>query len=408
MHLYGSLALTGEGHGTPRALVLGLQGWAPDRVPVKDIPSIIQRVRDKKLIGLTGGHSIPFDIDTDIVMEKAKRLPRHSNAMRFTALDAQSDMLLTRAYYSVGGGFVVSEEAACTSGANIKVPFEIHSGSRLLEICKRHGRSISKLVEANEVALKSPNELEAQIDNIWSTMDSSIEAGLCSTEQHLPGVLKLLRRAPSLYEKLKASYLPAREDFLSVYAMAVNEENAAGGRVVTAPTNGAAGIIPATLRFYLEFMHDKSKNQSAVIKDFLLTATAIGSLYKQSASISAAEVGCQGEVGVACSMAAAGLAAAMEGTPEQVEHAAEIGMEHCLGMTCDPIAGLVQVPCIERNALGAAKALTAARLAMLGDGSHQVSLDTVIASMYSTGLDMNPKYKETSLGGLARHHPPCG
>lgn len=405
VHLYGSLALTGEGHGTPTALALGLQGWLPDTVPVPEIPSIMDSIKRTGKLRVISDLDISFGLNKDIVMEKSKRMKYHSNGMRFMAMDEESNMLACKIFYSTGGGFIVSEEEALSAQIEEQpVPHPFKTGKELLTMCKNHNISIADIVEQNEIALRSTAPLSRQLERIWSTMNSSIDAGVHSMAKILPGVLRLPRRAPKLFEKLSKK---TGDEMLPVYAIAVNEENAAGGRIVTAPTNGAAGIIPATLRYCLESGIDLEKERGQIVREFLLTASAIGSLYKDGASISAAEVGCQGEVGVACSMAAAGLTAVLGGTPVQVEHAAEIGMEHCLGLTCDPIAGLVQIPCIERNALGAAKALTAARLAMLGDGSHSVSLDTVIRTMYSTGLDMQPKYKETSQGGLAIHHPPC-
>lgn len=400
IQLHGSLALTGEGHGTPKALILGLQGYTPEDVPVHQIPSIIEEVKSKGSIRLCfGANSIPFSIQKDIVFEPTKLLPLHSNGMRFMAFDRRAEMLACHHSYSIGGGFLRHENES--EDVTMTVPYSFESAKDLLERCRKHELSIAEVVWRNECSLRSPRKVQEKLAKIWDIMCMSIENGINSQESILPGVLKVSRRAPRLSRLVDPKHI---DDLLSLYAIAVNEENAAGGRVVTAPTNGAAGIIPAVLKAFL-----KSQNVDSVelIQNYLLTCSAIGSLYKRGASISAAEVGCQGEVGVACSMAAAGLASVMGGSPEQIENAAEIAMEHCLGLTCDPIAGLVQIPCIERNAIGAAKAWTSARLALKGEGKHHVSLDTVIATMMQTGRDMQSKYKETSLGGLAVNQPLC-
>ncbi|HWC99660.1 MAG TPA: L-serine ammonia-lyase [Candidatus Sulfopaludibacter sp.] len=382
--LYGSLALTGRGHGTPRGVALGLAGNQPDTVD----PLAAVKI-----------DSFDFDIERDVVFHPNEVLPGHSNGMRFTALDAAGQVLRTGVYYSVGGGFVVEEGAPSGTADLAAVPYPFTSGADLLELGAVHGLRIHEMMFANERAWRSEEEIRGGIRRIWAVMQECTRRGL-ATEGILPGGLNVQRRAPARLRKLEASRSPdplSLMDWLNVFAMAVNEENAAGGRVVTAPTNGAAGIIPAVAHYYMRFMG----GGEAGLERYFLSAAAIGVLYKENASISGAEVGCQGEVGVACSMAAAGLAAALDGANEQVEHAAEIGMEHNLGMTCDPIGGLVQIPCIERNAFGAVKAVNAARMALEDTGSHKVSLDQVIRTMYQTGLDMQSHYKETSLAGLA-------
>ncbi|KAJ1991440.1 hypothetical protein H4R33_001361 [Dimargaris cristalligena] len=504
--LYGSLALTGVGHGTPDAILIGLEGDAPETVETATIPARIQAIRDTRSMVLNQGRRrITFDPARDMVFHYYESLPQHSNGMRFTALDAEGNMLATNEYYSIGGGFVVCEQTQVDHGDNLyyrsydihqeKVPdtrktqdavvatLPFRNAEDLLRVCRRMNMTIAEVVYENELKWRSPAEVQERLFAIWNTMDESIRNGCLSQGKLLPGRLKVQRRAPKLYEKLirgiyrtslplggregvaapssphrsladfanspieppmsslasspssssspfsateavplplttglslpfatgkqrqpKRFILPAL-DYLSVYAIAVNEENAAGGRVVTAPTNGAAGVIPAVLKYHLEFLSDTAPEHD--IMEFLFTAAAMGMLYKRGASISAAEVGCQGEVGVACSMSAAGFAAVMGGSVEQIENAAEIGMEHNLGLTCDPVDGLVQIPCIERNALGAVKAVTAAQLALNGDGAHRVTLDQVIESMRQTGLDMQSKYKETSQGGLAVNVPVC-
>ncbi|KAI8325465.1 L-serine ammonia-lyase [Martensiomyces pterosporus] len=489
--LYGSLALTGIGHGTPNATLMGLEGELPETVPTETIIPRVEAMHETNTITLNGSHRIKFNPDKDMTLHYYESLPQHPNGMRFTVFDAQGDMLATNEYFSIGGGFVVNEKTQVAHGENVfyrdtnsrdshhvsssaadsppaasadagaaepsaqtaqldertmqdlvtaALPFR--TSKDLIELCEREQLSIAEVVFLNELQWRSREEVIDAAYRIWNVMDDSIRRGCLSTERKLPGRLNVHRRAPHLYQNLmrgiygsagqgllassQSPSLPggggaqlsgvfkrrqrARRpvlpqlDYLSVYAIAVNEENAAGGRVVTAPTNGAAGVIPAVLKYHLEFL---SEDPSRDILEFLFTSAAIGMLYKRGASISAAEMGCQGEVGVACSMSAAAFAAVMGGTPSQVENAAEIGMEHNLGLTCDPVDGLVQIPCIERNALGAVKAVTAAQLALQGDGSHRVTLDQVIETMRQTGQDMMSKYKETSQGGLAVNVPVC-
>lgn len=404
--VFGSLALTGRGHGTDKAILLGLEGQQPDRVDPDLIPPALARIRGEKRLSLLGRHPIAFDEKHDLVMNKRQKLPFHTNGMRFTAYDADGHVLATRDYYSVGGGFVVNQDEAAEDrivADTTELPHPFHSGAELLAQCQRSGLGIAALMFENEQAWRSAEDIRAGLRAIWRAMQDCVARGIRQPGE-LPGGLHVARRAPALHAELSARPEAAMRDPLTVldwvnlYALAVNEENAAGGRVVTAPTNGAAGIIPAVLHYYDRFCPGASEQG---VFDFLLTAAAIGILYKENASISGAEVGCQGEVGVACSMAAAGLTAALGGTCAQVENAAEIGMEHNLGLTCDPIGGLVQIPCIERNAMGAVKAINASRMALRGDGSHKVSLDKVIRTMRDTGRDMQDKYKETSRGGLA-------
>lgn len=406
VELFGSLALTGRGHGTDKAVLLGLEGHWPDRVDPDEIPAVLDRIRDSGRIRLLGRHELVFVEKADLVFNKRQRLPHHSNGMRFTAFDGQGGEIASRDYYSVGGGFVVNEDEAASDrivADTTRVAHPFGSGDELLATCEEKGLSIATLMFDNEQAWRGAEEIREGLRTLWSAMGACIERGI-RQEGELPGGLKVARRAPSLYRDLNGRPESALRDPLTIldwvnlYALAVNEENAAGGRVVTAPTNGAAGIVPAVLRYYERFC-PKADEQG--VFDFLLTAGAIGILYKENASISGAEVGCQGEVGVACSMAAGGLTAALGGSIWQVENAAEIGMEHNLGLTCDPIAGLVQIPCIERNAMGAVKAINASRMALRGDGKHRVSLDKVIRTMRETGRDMRDKYKETSRGGLA-------
>ncbi|KAJ2553218.1 hypothetical protein EV175_003018 [Coemansia sp. RSA 1933] len=513
--LYGSLALTGIGHGTPNATLMGLEGELPETVPTETIISRVEAMHETNTMTLNGSHRIRFNPDKDMTLHYYESLPQHPNGMRFTVFDADGDMLATNEYFSIGGGFVVNEQTQVAHGENVfyrdnkhesmytssssssapsaeaengsaaqtamdertqqdlvtaALPFR--TGTDLINMCERENLSIAEVVFLNELQWRSRDEVINSAFRIWNVMDDSIRRGCLSTSSKLPGRLNVNRRAPHLYQNLmRGIYGPAGSnqgqlsqeqspaitdglqnmltgasnrthapehteavrtsltntqrteltgvfkkrplarrlllpqlDYLSVYAIAVNEENAAGGRVVTAPTNGAAGVIPAVLKYHLEFL---SEDPSRDILEFLFTSAAIGMLYKRGASISAAEMGCQGEVGVACSMSAAAFAAVMGGTPAQVENAAEIGMEHNLGLTCDPVDGLVQIPCIERNALGAVKAVTAAQLALQGDGSHRVSLDQVIETMRQTGQDMMSKYKETSQGGLAVNVPIC-
>jgi L-serine dehydratase len=408
VRLYGSLALTGLGHGTDRAVLVGLEGAEPQSVDPDSIEPAIARIRQSGRIRLLGEHEIAFDEPLQLLFMRHERLPRHSNGMRFTALGSQAQVLREEDYYSVGGGFVLrgDEEEAGDDATRAPPPYPFTSGTELLALCREHGLEIFELVLANERTWAPEEEVRAKLLHLWAVMQACVERGFRQSGL-LPGVLKVRRRAPRMYRMLTENTAPGPldvMDWVNAYALAVNEENAAGGRVVTAPTNGAAGIVPAVLHFYLRF--EPGANQEGVIR-FLLTAAAMGMLYKRNASISGAEMGCQGEVGVACSMAAAGLVAALQGTAEQVENAAEIGMEHNLGLTCDPVAGLVQIPCIERNAMGSVKAVNAARLAMRGDGTHKVSLDQVIATMRQTGADMSTIYKETSQGGLAVNVPEC-
>jgi L-serine dehydratase len=407
VELYGSLALTGRGHGTDKAVLMGLEGHWPNKIDPDVIPSTLERIRADRKLKLLGAHEIAFDEKTDLVFNKRQKLPFHTNGMRFTAFAADGAELATREYYSVGGGFVVNQDEAAENRivadtTELKYPF--HSGDELVAMCQANNLTIAQLMFENEKAWRSEDEIRAGLREIWSAMQSCVERGVRSTVAVLPGGLKVARRAPLMFADLSARPEAAMKDPLTVldwvnlYALAVNEENAAGGRVVTAPTNGAAGIMPAVLHYFDRFIPGADEKG---IHDFLLTSAAIGILYKENASISGAEVGCQGEVGVACSMAAGGLCAALGGSLGQVENAAEIGMEHNLGLTCDPIGGLVQIPCIERNAMGAVKAINASRMALRGDGKHRVSLDKVIKTMRDTGRDMQEKYKETSRGGLA-------
>jgi len=410
--LYGSLSATGRGHATDTAILLGLTGEQPDTIDPDLIAPILGRVRSSNSLWLASRVSIPFHVSDDLIFHE-EFLPRHPNGMRLTALDADGGEVAQDTFYSLGGGFVVNEsesEAGLVGGTPppSPVPYPFNSATELLEIGRRTGRSIAAVIGANETAWRSAAETDAGLDRIWAVMEGCIERG-CRTEGILPGGLNIRRRAAGVAHRLQSptsSLDPLSHlDWVSLFALAVNEENAAGSRVVTAPTNGAAGVIPAVLAYYRRFQPGAD---AAGVRTFLLTAGAIGILYKRNASLSAAEMGCQGEVGVACSMAAGGLAAVMGGSNEQIENAAEIGMEHNLGLTCDPIGGLVQVPCIERNTMGAIKAINAARLAVLhGDGTHRVPLDRVIETMRQTGLDMQGKYKETSTGGLAVNVVDC-
>jgi L-serine dehydratase len=401
--LFGSLGHTGRGHGTDRAVMLGLEGEAPDRVDPDHIHRRMEDIQGSGQLRLDGRHQVTIDLRRDLIFHKRRTLPLHSNGMRFAVFDADGGELLSRDYYSVGGGFVVNaDEAAADRIMPDETPLEysFSTGDELLAICDREGLRISDVMMANEQAWREPAEIRSGLLRIWQAMQDCVQRGIEQTG-YLPGGLKVARRAPTLFRKLKHRSQKDdldQLDWINLYALAANEENAAGGRVVTAPTNGAAGIIPAVLHYYRRFV--SGADEDGII-EFLLTAGAIGLLYKENASISGAEVGCQGEVGVACSMAAGGLTAAIGGSMDQVENAAEIGMEHNLGLTCDPVAGLVQIPCIERNAMGAVKAVNATRMAMAGDGKHRVSLDKVIKTMRDTGRDMKTKYKETSRGGLA-------
>lgn len=414
--LYGSLGATGKGHGSDKAVLLGLMGHEPDTVEVDAIPALLQAARGGATLSLLGEHAIGFTEKTDLVFHRRESLPFHANGMRFEAFDAQGERLAERVYYSVGGGFVVSDEVAADGSRQKLVapdatvlPFPFRSGADLLALTQAHGCSIAELMRRNERHWRTDAEIDAGLLKIWAVMQACVKRG-CETGGTLPGGFQVRRRAQELHRQLCANPEAALRDPLQVldwvnlYALAVNEENAAGGRVVTAPTNGAAGIVPAVLHYYTRFV--PGATDRGVI-DFLLTAAAIGILYKENASISGAEVGCQGEVGVACSMAAGALAAVLGGTPAQVENAAEIGMEHHLGLTCDPVGGLVQIPCIERNAIASVKAINAARMALRGDGTHHVSLDKVIKTMRETGADMMTKYKETARGGLAVNIVEC-
>ncbi len=411
--LYGSLALTGKGHATDKAVLLGLLGHTPDRMDPDAAETLTAEVRATQSLCLGGSLPIPFHEADDLLFHMRESLPRHPNGLRFSAFDTRGAMLAESTYYSVGGGFVVSENdgnaEAEDEPANRPIPHDFASAAELLDIGRRTGLTFAGIVRANERTWRTDEQIDQTLDRIWEAMEHCIERG-CRSEGTLPGGLQVRRRAAALHRSLlqQSPSMSADPltilDWVSLFALAVNEENAAGGRVVTAPTNGAAGVIPAVLAYYRRFVPGATAEWG---RDFLLTAAAVGMLYKRNASLSAAEVGCQGEVGVACSMAAAGLAAVLGGTNAQIENAAEIGMEHNLGLTCDPIGGLVQVPCIERNTMGAAKAITAARLALHGDGTHRVSLDRVIETMRQTGLDMQAKYKETSLGGLAVNVVEC-
>ena len=409
--LFGSLALTGKGHATDRAILLGLAGQRPDQIEPDAADALVDQIRSLSEIQLNGSHKIPFVEDRDLIFDQKKRLDFHSNAMRFNAFVGDR-LIETRVYYSVGGGAILDEDQIGSNNPEAglwDVPHPFGSGADLLRIATEQRTSIAEIMRENERSARSAEEISTGIRAIADAMSACIDRGVQSGGL-LPGGLRVKRRAPLIHARLMERQERALSDPLTIldwvnlWALAVNEENAAGGKVVTAPTNGAAGIVPSVLRFYERFA---PKADAAGVETFLLTAAAIGSLFKENASISGAEVGCQGEVGVACSMAAAGLTAAWGGTPSQVENAAEIGMEHNLGLTCDPVGGLVQVPCIERNAVGAVKAIEAARLSILGDGTHRVSLDEVIETMRKTGLDMSDRYKETSQGGLAVNLVEC-
>lgn len=411
VELFGSLALTGVGHGTDRAVILGLAGERPEAVSAEAIPAILATVSDTRILCVLGRQPVHFVPNKDIVFRKGESLPLHPNGLRLCAFGSDGILLAAQEFYSVGGGFVVTQEefARPSTAVSMRFPFPYSSANELLALGSRHGHAIATMARANEEVLRPAPEVDAGLRQIWAAMQDCVRRGL-SHDGTLPGTLAARRRAPQLRRRLEASRGDRPRDplealeWVHAFAMAVGEENASGGQVVTAPTNGAAGIIPAVLHYLTRFVPDIGETQ---VFSFLLTASAIGSLYKENASISGAEVGCQGEVGVACSMAAAGLAAALGGNNEHVENAAEIGMEHHLGLTCDPVGGLVQVPCIERNAIAASTAINAARLSLSGDGRHVVSLDAVIDTMRQTGADMQEKYKETSLGGLAVYQPKC-
>jgi L-serine dehydratase len=412
VELFGSLGATGKGHGTNKAVMLGLEGEAPDLIDPAIIADRLETIRQTGQIAVLQRWSVRFDEKTDLLFHR-KVLPYHSNGMRFTVFDSSGIELLRKDYYSVGGGFVVTGETAAEdrlTDDDTCLPYPFKSADALLKLCATHNKSISALMLHNEKVRRSEQEIHNNLLHIWQVMQACVERGLHG-EGTLPGGMKVKRRAANLYQQLTGAIPPQTPgvpvgtlDWVNLFALAVSEENAAGGRVVTAPTNGAAGIIPAVLHYYWRFC--EGANEEGVIQ-FLLTAAAIAILYKENASLSGAEVGCQGEIGVACSMAAGALAEVLGGSPQQVENAAEIGMEHNLGLTCDPVGGLVQVPCIERNAMGSVKAINAARIALRGDGTHFVSLDKVIKTMRETGADMKTKYKETSRGGLAVNLTEC-
>ncbi|MBB3167833.1 L-serine ammonia-lyase [Simiduia aestuariiviva] len=406
--LFGSLAMTGEGHGTDTAVLLGLAGKAPATVAVDEIEPLLSAIRSNQQLSLLGEQVVAFEQDRDLLFNKGASLPQHPNGMTCRAFDAAGTALFSKSYFSIGGGFVLAEdEFANAENSGFDAPYDFQSAKELLAMGKRDGLRIEQMAMANELSQKSEQEVIDGVYEIWKVMDACIQRG-CSTRGTLPGSLGVKRRAAELNDDLQdrlENGVPdalAVMDWVSLFALAVNEENAAGGKVVTAPTNGAAGVIPAVLAYFVKFVYTPDMGGlKKLVVQFLLTSAAIGMLFKRNASISAAEVGCQGEIGVACSMAAAGLTSVMGGTNEQVENAAEIGMEHNLGLTCDPIGGLVQIPCIERNTMGAIKAINASRLALRGDGVHHVSLDSVIETMFQTGKDMQAKYKETAEGGLA-------
>jgi len=441
IELYGSLALTGIGHATDTAIFCGLAGCLPDRTEPNILQKTVESLRANQCIELAGKKSIPFDEKRDLIWLRNETLPAHPNAIQFSVLDTHHQVLFSKRYYSTGGGFVYDEQelaslkeslSKTSSDSPQAEPFPFTTAAELIQMARESNCRIDQIIDGNEQVHRSPDAIAEQLDRLWAVMAACIDRG-CMSPGILPGSLHIRRRAPGIYQKLTGgtSVIPsqwlaqhAQEklkdplqqlDWVSLFALAVNEENAAGGQVVTAPTNGAAGVIPAVLGYYVYLVpdpghpdFDRTISDREGVHRFLKTAGAIGMLYKRNASLSAAEMGCQGEVGVACSMAAAGLAACMGGTIDQIENAAEIGMEHNLGLTCDPIAGLVQVPCIERNTMGATKAINAARLAVLyGDGKHFVSLDRVIETMRQTGVDMQSKYKETSLGGLAVNVVDC-
>ena len=401
--LFGSLGATGHGHGSPKAVVLGLEGEDPATTDTDLADLRLDRLREERVLILAGSHPVPFDVDEDLVMHRRRSLPAHPNGMAFVAYDTSGTAVLEKTYYSVGGGFVVDEAATGADRVVLdetEVAFPFSTARELLDICAGEGLSISEVMLANERAWRSEQEIRDGMLHLWSEMAACVERGY-RREGVLPGGLKVPRRAPGLFRELTSavSQDPLHVmDWVNLYALSVNEENASGGRIVTAPTNGAAGIIPAVLHYYVRFV--PGADDDGIVR-FLLTAAAVGILFKTNASISGAEVGCQGEVGSACSMAAAGLCEVLGGCSEQVENAAEIGIEHNLGLTCDPVGGLVQIPCIERNAIASMKAINAARLAINGDGSHKVTLDKAIKTMRDTGRDMKSKYKETARGGLA-------
>lgn len=412
VELYGSLALTGKGHSTDIAVLNGLEGQLPNVVSAEKVLPRAKEIISQEKILLNGEHLIPFKVEKDLLFHYEEALPYHSNAVKFTALDENQKPLLEKIFYSIGGGFIIddAEKDSQPKAQDSKLPYPFSTADELLALCKKHQLSIAQLMMENEKAWQTEAVIKEKLLRIHQVMSECIHHGMTSTEEFLPGPLNLKRRAPGLYQKLLKEKKSTKHHFddvinwVNLYALAVNEENAAGGRIVTAPTNGAAGIIPSVLTYYTEFCENPSEQG---VLDFLLTAGAIALLYKMNASISAAEVGCQGEVGVASSMAAGALTAVLGGTLDQIENAAEISMEHHLGLTCDPIAGLVQIPCIERNAMGSNQAINAAKLALMGSGEHYVSLDHVIKTMFETGKNMQTIYKETSKGGLAVNVPEC-
>ncbi|GAB4227170.1 MAG: L-serine ammonia-lyase [Chlamydiales bacterium] len=415
VELFGSLALTGKGHRTDVAVLLGLEGERPENVDPDSVDEKINRIRDCQQINLLQLHRIPFKEKRHLLYHKHKRLPFHSNTLRFTAYDKDSRELYSEVFYSIGGGFILDHSemvhgAEMQSEEDVMTPFPFKTAKGLLTLCREQKMSIAQIMLENEKIHRHISEIYHDLLHIWSVMKDCVDRG-CRMEGILPGGLNVPRRAASIYQSLNPQFGEVNYNFadvfdwVSLWALSVNEENAAGGRVVTTPTNGAAGIIPSVLLYFLNFISKQAQDEDII--NFLLTAGAIGILFKTGASISAAEMGCQGEVGVACSMAAAGLAAVMGGTPEQIENAAEIGIEHNLGLTCDPVAGLVQIPCIERNTMGAIKAINAAHLALRGNGQHHVSLDAAIKTMNEVGHEMNSIYKETSLGGLAVNVAGC-
>lgn len=408
IELYGSLALTGKGHGTDTAILMGLEGEEPALINTENIPKRLDLIRKQKVLSLLNEHKIAFNESKSLKFLRNEVLPHHSNGMRFTAFGEKEKILREEEFYSIGGGFILnSEEIGVHEKKESQIPFRFKTCEELLNHSKSNSMKLSEIMMSNELTWRSENEIRKKLLTIWQVMQECTNRGMTSTEEILPGGLGVKRRAPKIYKQLKKNpnFSPIEiMDWVSLFAMAVNEENAAGGRIVTAPTNGGGGLIPAVMNYCDRFQNNFNEEK---IINFLLTAGAIGILFKEGASISAAEVGCQGEIGVACSMAAAGLASTMNCSPYQITNAAEIGMEHNLGLTCDPVGGLVQIPCIERNTMGAIKAINAARLAIRGDGNHFISLDKVINTMHKTGKDMMNQYKETSLGGLAVNIPEC-
>jgi len=409
IELFGSLGSTGVGHHSDIAVLLGLLGNTPKNIEIDLIAQTIQNIKDTSKINLLNEKQIDFNIQEDLILYKNKSLPFHPNAIQLSIYNKE-EILYTKTFYSIGGGEILSEDEIEKEKTKEKViPYNFKNANELLSMCKKHKLSIPELIYKNEEEYRSKDEINIELLKIWQVMEECIQKGL-KKDGILPGGLNVPKRAFKIHQKLinqKFHDPLSFVDWINLYALAVNEENACGGRVVTAPTNGAAGIIPAVLQYILDFLNKDKKQEEQIILNFLLTAGAIGLLYQKNASISGADVGCQGEVGVACSMAAAGIAQYLDGSINQIENAAEIAMEHNLGLTCDPIGGLVQIPCIERNAMASMKAVNAARMALNGNGKHYVSLDKVIKTMYDTGKDMQNKYKETSMGGLAVHYVEC-